>query len=161
MKQNQQSYTTLGLMSGSSLDGLDIAAVRFKKSVSGWSYSWLATEGVEYSTEWVHQLSWAYKLSPSALHRLDGMYGEWLGKQALDFLDRHALQYTDVDLIGSHGHTVFHQPNKGITKAIGSGARIAEITKIKTVADLREADVAAGGQGGSNCSNWGTTSFPD
>lgn len=131
-------------MSGTSLDGLDIAAVEFKLSDGKWKFTLVAATTVGYTANWKAHLSGAPELSGEKLSELHVNYGRYIGEQVKLFLDIHNLT---PDLVASHGHTVFHQPEKGYTLQIGSGSAIAAQTGLLTVADFRSADVALGGQG--------------
>ena len=131
-------------MSGTSLDGLDLAYCHFRLEGNQWSYKILATRSVSYNLAWQKVLKDAINGSKDDISRLDINYGKWLGTATRQFIDDKDLE---VDLIASHGHTIFHEPAKGITLQIGSGAEIANITGIKVVCDFRKEDVALGGQG--------------
>lgn len=137
-------YLVLGIMSGTSLDGLDLAAVEFSYRYNRWNFSLVEAETVAYSSGWQEKLRNAHNLSGEELIGLHHEYGRYIGQEAHHFLFSHQLS---PDLIASHGHTVFHQPGKGITFQIGNGASIAAETGITTVADFRVGDVALGGQG--------------
>ncbi len=134
----------LGIMSGTSVDGLDLALTHIQFDGSKIKYQLLAAETINYDREWTLRLKQAMSLSGVELVHLNHEYGQLIGHQAADFLKRHRL---DCNLIASHGHTVFHQPEHGITLQTGSGADIAAITGITTVCDFRSLDVALGGQG--------------
>jgi anhydro-N-acetylmuramic acid kinase len=138
-------YKVIGLMSGTSLDGLDIALCNFFFQDKKWAYTIENMKTVDYNKGWKNKLGTAHKLSSTKLIELDAMFGKFIGKQVSDFIKKNKI--SGVDLIASHGHTVFHQPEKGFTLQIGSGASIAAITGIKTVCDFRSGDVALGGQG--------------
>ena len=131
----------LGLMSGTSLDGLDLALVRIFDG--GKKYKLLSAFTYKYSDEWVSLLRYARKLSKKELSDLHVNFGDLLGQLAVDFLKGKEKP----DLISSHGHTIFHQPANGITLQIGDLNRIALTTGIKTVGDFRRLDVLKGGQG--------------
>lgn len=133
----------LGLMSGTSLDGLDMALVRFSPSPK-LQFEFLATQTIPYTEEWKSRLSNAFFMEPAAIEELDRLYGNWLGEQVLDFCEKVKQP---IDLIGSHGHTVFHRPQDGITLQIGSGRQICQQTKIPVICNFRQQDVALGGQG--------------
>jgi anhydro-N-acetylmuramic acid kinase len=137
------SYKVLGLMSGTSLDGLDLAYCELIEN-EGWSYRILHAETVPYPAGWKKMLQQAYKLDGAELTKLDRAYGSYLGEQCLLFLRKHALA---ADFIASHGHTVFHQPVSGFTLQIGNGAALQAITGLPVVCDFRSQDVALGGQG--------------
>lgn len=133
----------LGLMSGTSLDGLDLACTRFIWN-QGWSYEILAAETFPYPESWKERLGGASQLSGHALHKEHLWFGEELGRISLDFLNRHELE---VDVIGSHGHTVFHRPLEGCTFQLGHGQSLATEAGIPVVWDFRTKDVLLGGQG--------------
>lgn len=137
-------WLVVGAMSGTSLDGLDLAAVEFHRFKNRWNSSIVAAETVKYSNEWEEQLRMAPELSGNKLVELHNTYGRFTGLQINRFIKAHGLS---PHLIASHGHTVFHQPEKGFTFQAGNGACIAAETGITTVADFRTGDVALGGQG--------------
>lgn len=140
----QESYNVIGLMSGTSLDGLDMACCQINKINNGWQFELLASDSISYNNEWLSSLKNAIHLPEEGLIELDKEYGKWLGLQTQEFIEKNDLA---VELIASHGHTVFHQPEKGITLQIGSGNQIANITGKKVVCDFRKKDVLLGGQG--------------
>lgn len=131
-------------MSGTSLDGLDIAYCVFQKLKNGWSYKIEQHATVRYPSAWLKRLSEAHTLSGEALITLDADYGAFLGKMSRDFIHRHDLK---VDMIASHGHTVFHQPSKGVTCQIGNGYSLHAASNLPVVCDFRMQDVALGGEG--------------
>jgi anhydro-N-acetylmuramic acid kinase len=138
-----KTHLVVGLMSGTSLDGLDIALVSFRYD-QGWQYEVKKSQAIGYDESLKKSLTEAIGLSGVELKKLDLQYGEWLGKQVCQFLEN----CTDrPELIVSHGHTIFHQPGIGLTLQIGDGYRIMTKTRIKTICDLRSLDVALGGQG--------------
>src|SRR5687768_13456533 len=103
----KSKYKVIGMMSGSSLDGLDLACCVFQNGSSGWKYTIEKTATLKYSSDWLARLSQAHTLSGVDLMALDAAYGLYLGKAARAFVDKHGLK---ADFIASHGHTVFHQP---------------------------------------------------
>lgn len=139
-------YRALGLMSGSSLDGLDIAFVEFEESAGKWNYRLIHADCVSYPEHLQKELESAPQLSAYAYFELHSRYGNYLGVKVNEFIEQHGLHY-QVQLIGSHGHTVFHAPGKEFTTQIGDGAAIAATTGINVVSDLRSLDVALGGNG--------------
>ena len=140
----KDSYNVIGLMSGTSLDGLDMAYCHIANVDNKWQYDLLASDSINYSNEWFNKLKNAIHLSKEELIKLDVEYGRWLGQQTRSFIKNNDLA---VDFIASHGHTIFHQPAKGITLQIGSGKQIADLTGTKVVCDFRKKDVSLGGQG--------------
>jgi len=141
---NVSTYQVIGLMSGTSLDGLDIAFCTFKQDGNGWSYAIEKAETIKYRPEWLKRLSQAYSLTAEEFAALDASYGKLLGTLVKDFITKSKLK---PDFIASHGHTVFHQPKKSFTTQIGNGQAIYAITEIPVVYDFRTLDVLRGGQG--------------
>lgn len=139
-------YRVIGLMSGSSLDGLDIAYVHLHESAGKWSYEIVRADCYEYSPGWVNRLSGATGLSARDYLLLHTAYGALIGELVNKFITANQLQY-QVQLIASHGHTTFHLPDQRMTGQLGDGAAIAAATGINTVTDLRAMDLALGGQG--------------
>ncbi|BDD02808.1 anhydro-N-acetylmuramic acid kinase [Aureibacter tunicatorum] len=132
-------------MSGTSLDGLDIACCEFWKNIDGlWQYKILNTATAEYNQYWIDKLSKARFLSGLDLSLLDIELGNYFGSLISNFIQSHNL---DPELIASHGHTVFHQPEKGLTLQIASGNCIMAQTQTTVINDFRSMDVAFGGQG--------------
>lgn len=141
-----QEYKVIGLMSGSSLDGLDIAYCQFLKAGASWQFKILASDCIAYSEEWYHKLREAPFLDGRSLLKLDAEYGCLLALLISRFIEERRLSNAAM-LIGSHGHTVFHFPAEGFTCQIGNGAAIAKATGIPVVSQLRSGDIALGGQG--------------
>ncbi len=141
---NKEVYYVVGVMSGTSLDGLDMAFCRFIRENSQWSYKVLGTHYIDYTNQQVELLKEAYTCSGRRLQEIDVEFGRFIGEQVLKFVESFDML---VDLISSHGHTVFHEPSKGYTLQIGSGAHIANVSGITTVCGFRDLDVALGGQG--------------
>lgn len=139
-------YRAIGLMSGSSLDGLDIAFVELQEQGGKWSYEILQADCYGYSDEWVNKLKNAVNLSAKEYQLLHADYGHYTGKQINKFIDEYQLHYK-VAVIASHGHTTFHIPDKKMTAQLGEGAAIAAETQLPVVTDLRALDIAFGGQG--------------
>lgn len=148
--QPSRLIRALGLMSGSSLDGLDVAYCEFSIKVSKAgrpeiiSWKMRKSETLSYSRDWVEKLQNAPHLSGLALTQLHTDYGRLIGRLVKTFIEDHRLK---PDLIASHGHTVFHYPERGFTLQIGEGAAIAAQSGITTVCDFRSLDIANGGQG--------------
>ncbi|WP_026259921.1 anhydro-N-acetylmuramic acid kinase [Segetibacter koreensis] len=139
-------YRVIGIMSGSSLDGLDIAFAEFEESRSKWSFEIKAASCKPYKQEWVEKLQNATNLSAYDYLLLHTAYGKFIGEQVNEFIEEFDLHHK-VQLIASHGHTTFHSPALGMTAQLGDGAAIAAATEINVVSDLRAMDVAFGGQG--------------
>lgn len=139
-------YRAIGIMSGSSLDGLDIAFVEFQESGGKWSFGILQAACYAYSDVWIKRLKNASTLTALDYQVLHTEYGHYTGKMVNRFIEEHQLNYR-VALVASHGHTTFHLPEKKMTAQLGCGAAIAAETKLPVVTDLRALDVAFGGQG--------------
>lgn len=139
-------YRAIGIMSGSSMDGLDIAFAEFTETGGKWSFEIIAASCVEYEMEWLQQLNAAANMSAKDYLFLNTAYGHYIGNKINNFIELNDLQHR-VNLIASHGHTVFHFPNKKMTAQLGDGAAIAAAVKLPVVNDLRSIDIAFGGQG--------------
>lgn len=139
-----KSYFAIGLMSGTSLDGLDLCYAELKKN-ENWQFRILNAETISYTSEWKNKLQNAVHLSAENLLALDKEYGLFLGEKVQEFITKH--QISELDLIASHGHTVFHQPHRKFTLQIGDGRAIKLITKKPVVYDFRSQDVLMGGNG--------------
>jgi len=145
-------YKVIGLMSGSSLDGLDIVYAFLQekpgtaKGPKSWEYTLVQTACYPYPEEWRQRLAAAPGLSALDYQLLHTEYGHYLGEQVLRFVEEFGLHY-QVQLIASHGHTAFHWPARKMTAQLGDGAALAATTRINVVSDLRAMDVALGGQG--------------
>lgn len=139
------SYSCIGLMSGTSLDGLDICYCCFSKENSQWNFKIITAETVSYSPEWKEKLQKAYSFSSQDLYELHILFGIYLGQETQKFITKNKIE--NLDFIASHGQTIFHQPEKKYTLQIGYGAAIKEITGITTICDFRQQDVLFGGQG--------------
>jgi len=135
--------TILGVMSGTSLDGLDFALCKFKKEGANYSYEVIKTGFASYSSEVKKQLQNAHNLSSYDFIKFHKWYGKFIGENINNFLKENQKP----DFIASHGHTIFHKPNENITFQIGDGAFISAETNISTVSDFRNLDTALKGQG--------------
>ena len=139
-------YRVIGLMSGSSLDGLDIAFAELQENGGKWQYEIIAADCYSYSEELKNRLKNAISLNALDYQLLHVDYGHYLGRQVNHFIEEKELQY-QVSLIASHGHTTFHVPAKKMTAQLGDGAAIASETQLPVVTDLRALDLALGGHG--------------
>lgn len=139
-------YRTIGLMSGSSLDGLDLVFAELLENGGKWTFEIGAASCYEYSEDWRRRLETATTLSARDYQLLHAAYGHYLGAEINRFIDEKGLHY-QVGLIASHGHTSFHMPAQRMTAQLGDGAAIAAVTHLPVVSDLRALDVAFGGQG--------------
>jgi anhydro-N-acetylmuramic acid kinase len=141
-----QKYYALGLMSGSSLDGLDIAYCRFDwdgTTVSSWEL--LQAETLPYSEIWVRRLAGLPQQNAFVFAQTDVYFGYYMGELVNKFIDKY--QISNIDYIASHGHTIFHDPSRRFTVQIGRGAALAATAKKTVIADFRSQDVALDGEG--------------
>jgi anhydro-N-acetylmuramic acid kinase len=139
-------YRVIGIMSGSSLDGIDIVFTELLEQGGAWQYEIQHTACVPYDKIWYQKLQQSVFLSAKDYLLLHIEYGQFIGQEINKFIDEKNLQH-QVNLISSHGHTTFHLPGKKMTHQLGDGAAIAAKTKLPVVSDLRSIDVAFGGQG--------------
>ena len=143
MKKGKNTYHAIGVMSGSSLDGLDVVYCRFSLDKT-WSFEILQSK--DYSIKcWEYQLKNARNLSAEKLAHLDFSLGGFIGEKLQEFLKEFEIK--DLDIVASHGHTVYHFPERGISKQIGLGKQIFQIIKIPVLSNLRQKDIDLGGSG--------------
>ncbi len=148
MKKNTAyKLQIIGLMSGTSLDGVDIAYCTFEFSNQKTEFELTHTKTVSYPLGLENTLRSATLLKSEDLCFLDKQLGLFFAQQVTLFMEEKQLKIEDIDAIASHGHTVFHQPDRGFTLQIGCGATIALNTGIKVINDFRTKDVLMGGQG--------------
>lgn len=140
------TYRVIGLMSGSSLDGLDVALCEFTLTNKQWQFKIRKAEVVEYTTEWIDKLKTLPTANAITIWETHTQLGAYFGSQVNAFINRNLLQ-GKVDLVASHGHTIFHFPQKRFTTQIADGAAIAAQCRLPVACDFRTADIANGGQG--------------
>ncbi|MBN2637817.1 MAG: anhydro-N-acetylmuramic acid kinase [Bacteroidales bacterium] len=140
---SDKQYTALGMMSGSSLDGIDLVLCSFSFTYQ-WNFEWIKTETIAFSEEWIKTLKSLPDSKAEKLAYYDVLFGKYLGKIASDFIKNCQNK---PDFIASHGHTIFHQPEKGYTYQLGNGLSIASACGIKTINNFRQKDILNGGQG--------------
>jgi len=140
----KNTWHIIGLMSGTSLDGIDIAYIEFRQKQS-LEFKILKTAAIPYPDYWRSKLTNAFDEPLKKVTQLSKEYGNYIGKLVLDFMDENKID--SVDFVASHGHTIFHKPDAGFTLQIGDGQNIANTSKQKVICDFRTQDVALGGQG--------------
>ena len=133
-------------MSGTSLDGLDMAYVRFWGDANCPEYEILQAECVTYENDWREKLRGSCYLTANGITALDAEYGRYLGVVVRNFAQRHNV-IDEIDFVASHGHTVFHRPDLGYNLQIGNGAWLHAVSGLKVICDFRTLDIAFGGQG--------------
>ncbi|GAA4077259.1 anhydro-N-acetylmuramic acid kinase [Flavobacterium cheonanense] len=141
----KETYKIIGVMSGTSLDGIDLAHINFTIKDNKWRYQILESETISYSQDWLNKLKVAVSFSEENLIELNEEYTELLGNIIKSFITNHKIK--NLDAVCSHGHTIFHQPQNGFTLQIGNLPKITSIIQEKVVCDFRVQDVKLGGQG--------------
>ena len=141
----EKNYNVLGVMSGTSLDGVDIARISLSENQGVWGYKIHEAETVSYTDEWVAELKVAVTYTTAQLADLNERYTLLLAGIVKNFINTHAL--TGLDAVCSHGHTILHQPHNGITLQIGNLPQIADLIGQRVICDFRVQDVKMGGQG--------------
>lgn len=142
---NIRNFFAIGVMSGTSLDGIDIAYIRFTESNIGYTYEIIYAETFEYEEYWKINLKNAIDFDDNKLHDLNLEYTEYLSVVIYDFIVKY--QIAAIDFIASHGHTIKHRPDLGFTLQIGNLPGIKKYLPYPIICDFREQDVALGGQG--------------
>lgn len=132
-------------MSGTSLDGVDIACCTFQLKSAQWHFKIDKAVTIPYTSSWLNKLSTAHHLSGEQLLELHTAYGTYLGERCKKFMQLYGIR--QVDFIASHGHTIFHQPDKGFTFQLGDLHALHAASGKSVVGDFRSMDVALGGQG--------------
>ena len=140
----QKNYNVIGVMSGTSLDGVDLALVQvcFEPQVSA---KIIIAETVAYPQQWVESLKIAYTLSKQTLTKLDNEYTQYLAVVIQEFIRKNSIE--NIDAVCSHGHTILHEPDQGFTLQIGNLPILAELIHTRVICDFRVQDVYLGGQG--------------
>jgi len=138
-------YNVIGVMSGTSLDGVDLAHVQFHKNNKTWTFKILESETVSYNKDWEAILKSAVDFSEVELKKTNQEYTKLLACVISSFIEKHKIE--NLDAVCSHGHTILHQPQKGVTLQIGNLPEISSLTHQVVVCDFRAQDVLLGGQG--------------
>ena len=133
----------IGLMSGSSLDGIDLVDVDFWHD-GKWHFEIVAKDNYDYDDEWRNALSNAFYYNENQLKTIDFHYGQFLGQVTKQFIEKYNLH---PEIVASHGHTIFHRPQEHYTLQIGDGQALANECGVTVINDFRTEDVLKGGQG--------------
>ncbi len=141
----KNSYTVVGVMSGTSLDGVDLALLHFHFDSEKWAFEIGVAETIGYNELWVQRLKTAVNFNENELQELNHTYTQLLGNIIRSFIEKHQLE--NIDAVCSHGHTILHQPQNGFTLQIGNLPELATTCQQKVVCDFRVQDVQLGGQG--------------
>lgn len=140
----KDSYQVVGVMSGTSLDGVDLVYVTLTFTHK-WNFEIHFSETVSYSEKWFDSLNKAVLFSKEELVYLDEAYTNELARIIVSFMDKYSISI--IDAVCSHGHTVLHQPENGFTFQIGNLSKIASLVKQNVICNFRVQDVLFGGQG--------------
>lgn len=138
-------YNVIGVMSGTSLDGVDLAHIEFRLDNNKWAFNIIESETVSYSQNWTNKLKLAVDYTKNELEKLNTDYTKLLATIISTFIKKHKIK--NLDAVCSHGHTILHQPQKGLTLQIGNLPEISNLIKQTVVCDFRVQDVELGGQG--------------
>ncbi len=141
----KKDYNVIGVMSGTSLDGIDLSHIKFHFNGTKWTFEILESEIIGYSQSWINQLKSAVDYSETELEKLNEAYTKLLASIISTFIKKHKIE--NLDAVCSHGHTILHQPQNGLTLQIGNLPVIATLTNQTVVCDFRVQDVKLGGQG--------------
>lgn len=139
-----KTLNIIGVMSGSSMDGLDVALCKFSYHKKQIHYNILKSETLSYSKNIIQLLQNIRNTSSEDFFEKDVIYGKWIGKKIHHWIQKHHLK---VDTISIHGHTAFHYPEKGFSVQLGNAAQIASICQKPVIHNFRNLDIAFGGQG--------------
>jgi anhydro-N-acetylmuramic acid kinase len=143
MRNIKDKYIVLGLMSGTSMDGLDVSCAKYYKQNNTWCFDLLKAETFSYNESIKLDFLKAFNKKCN-IEDIDIKFGDIISDYILLFLEKHHLV---PDLISSHGHTIFHNPKNGYTTQVGSGKIISERIKMPVVSNFRQQDIDLGGQG--------------
>tara|TARA_R110000868_G_scaffold45342_2_gene150473 strand:- start:1086 stop:2150 length:1065 start_codon:yes stop_codon:yes gene_type:complete len=140
----KDEYNVIGVMSGTSLDGIDLVYAKFCLNET-WSFEIVHAETVEYPSNWYEALKELVNTPIEELKAIDTNYTEYIAKVIKNFIIKYQIK--NIDAICSHGHTALHQPENKLTFQIGNRPFLAELLKETVVCDFRVQDVELGGQG--------------
>ena len=141
----KHNYNVIGVMSGTSLDGVDLAHINFEIKNDKWTYEIVECETISYTNEMILKLKNGIHYRETELSELNIEYTNLLGNIISKFISKNNI--SNLDAVCSHGHTILHQPENGFTLQIGNLTEIAKITNQKVVCNFRVQDVLFGGQG--------------
>ena len=139
-------YNAIGVMSGSSLDGIDLVFTTLQEQGGTWQYELKQVDCQSYPDAWKERLSASTGLAAGEYVALDREYGTFIGSCVHRFIEEHGLHH-QVSFVVVHGHTTFHDPAAMVSEQLGNGAVIASILELPVITGLRSLDVAFGGQG--------------
>ncbi len=141
-----ETYHAIGVMTGSSLDGIDLAYTKITVENGQYNYEVLISECVPIPPKWKLRIEQLVLQNAVTYLKTSAFFGHFIGDRIAEFIEKHSLR-EQLDFIASHGQTVFHQPENLFTSQIGDGAAIARKSGFPVICDFRSIDVALGGQG--------------
>lgn len=141
----KDSYNVIGVMSGTSLDGVDLAHIQFNTNNNKWTFEIKESKTISYNPNWIMRLKSAVDYSKEQLEKLNQDYTQLLASIITDFIKKNKIE--NLDAVCSHGHTILHQPQNGFTLQIGNLPEISSLIHQTMVCDFRAQDVQLGGQG--------------
>ena len=140
----KDDYFVIGVMSGTSLDGIDLAYIKFSNKTQ-WNFKILKAETVKYPINWYDTLKGLVNKKINEIEIIDEAYTRYLAQIIKEFIEKYQIK--NLNAVCSHGHTALHQPERELTYQIGNNPILAEYLQETVVCDFRAQDVALGGQG--------------
>jgi len=140
----KNEYKVIGVMSGTSLDGIDLVYVKFHFDDT-WHFEIIYSETIPYDSQWVENLRGLVSQSVEGLKEMDNIYTNFLSLRINAFINKYEIK--NIDAVCSHGHTALHRPENGLTYQIGNMPHLALLLEQTVVCDFRVQDVEYGGQG--------------
>ncbi len=142
---DKKYWNVIGLMSGTSLDGVDIIYTQITRNKEVYDFKLKNSSTIAYPKKWEQKLKNAFTSSTKKITELDMDFANYLANLINEFIEKNSI--SKIDFVASHGHTIFHKPNEGYTLQIGDGQTMSNKTGLKVICDFRSQDVALGGQG--------------
>ncbi|PZD77148.1 anhydro-N-acetylmuramic acid kinase [Mesonia sp. K7] len=144
---HRETYHVIGTMSGTSLDGIDIVDATFVKENNQWTFVIHHAETIAYHEHWLQLLKTISQKSEEEVTKLNVAYTQYIAEVYHNFIEKYHIDIHKIDALCNHGHTVWHQPDKGFTLQIGNLPELSTYLKLQVVGDFRTQDVKLGGQG--------------
>lgn len=140
------TYKIIGSMSGTSIDGIDLALIEFSVA-NDINYKFLASKTYKYSEDWVQKLRYNPTISAADLFKLDHEYAIYSAEVINKFIQEFDLNREEINCVAHHGHTYLHRPDLGYTFQLGCSPILSDLVQLDFITDFRKEDVALGGQG--------------
>jgi anhydro-N-acetylmuramic acid kinase len=145
MQRLSKQIRSIGIMTGTSLDGIDLVCIDLEQQNNTWRFKIVASFSAPFTTQMLQDLKSCYSGSAELLARTNFTYTTNIAQAVNSFVDNN--QISDIDCIGFHGQTIFHDPNLGYTYQLGNSGVLASLTNKRVIGDFRSQDIALGGQG--------------